>query len=647
MLGRPAINPNAGIVGPSLGAVRHAGSGDTTAIGPVRPVRAVDGVLPALEELARAGVDVQTILEGGADSLVERTLPTATALTALLERARAAIVRGTPGDALAALDEGWDGAVRTEGGWYYRGAALALLGLPGEADRVLQQGLIRRGGSVALHFLTSIVRAIQGDSAGARDALAQAQARRPGDNVLVAWQCVLLARQGDQAGALRLLDPLLEAEPASSVLSWARQAIRLANTEFARASLAAQRQADPPLHPVDAASDPDWGFGEPEPLAPLAGALRRLGARFSGAPAVEARQDVRLLLQSLAAGGALDRAARPDQSIATRSILVAMLGVLSRETSETSPVRQMQPPPPRGAAPPSTASLEAQPDAVGRWRLTPAAPVATQSDEPASRSTSGARHSVLTALRAGALSNALAWLPRAISVEGEASAVVLRHLLTGAHERTGTVSAAPRSGIGEPSAPDVGVAATRAPGRVDAALAVPIRIGLSLLQESSARVEAAHAVETATVSRERGGDGSADGGRIFGTPEYAVSVAGLALPDARAASIIAAAAVPLSFARGGVEAEVEGDASVVSARHDGFRLRVLALVCMALAFGALVLGHGVVAIALAGGASWLALRSSAVMAAARQRERAERALREPATDVIGAAASVTLSDTPR
>ena len=673
MLGRPAIHPHAGIGGPPHGAVRHAGSGDTTGIVPVRPVRAVDGILPTLEALARAGVDVQTILESGADALVERTLPTATALTDLLERARSAIVRGAPGDALAALDEGWDGAARTEGGWYYRGAALALLGLPGEADRVLQQGLVRRGGSIALHFLTSIVRAIQGDSAGARDALAQAQARRPRDNVLVAWQAVLLARQGDQAGALQLLDPFLEAEPNSSVLSWARQAIRLAKTEFARASLAAQRRADPALIAPDAAPDPEWSLSEREPLAPLAVALRRLGAQFVGTPAAEARQDVRLLLQSLATGGALDRAARPDQSVATRSILVAMLGVLSRDSTDASSAHVMQPPPPRGAAPTSSASLDAQPDAAGRWRLTPAVPMATQSDELASRGTASVRHAVLLALRVGALSNAMAWLPRATSVEGEASAIVLRHLLTGARESAGPVSAAAPSGNAAPSAansvtpdavtPDAVTAEsvkadsvkvpTRVPGRVDDALAVPIRIGLSLLQESSARVEATHAVGASSAGRERGFDSWVDGGRDIASSGQAAGALGMTLASPRAASIAGtpasgtAAAAPLRSADRDSEAEIEHDTSVVHARPDGFRLRLFALVCMALAFGALALGYGVVAIALAGGASWLALRSSAATAPVRQRERLDRAPHEPETAVADAPSPVTLRDAAR
>jgi hypothetical protein len=86
---------------------------------------------------------------------------------------------------------------------------------------------------------------------------------------------------------------------------------------------------------------------------------------------------------------------------------------------------------------------------------------------------------------------------------------------------------------------------------------------------------------------------------------------------------------------------------VVTDRNAGLRLRLLALVCMALAFGALMLGHGAVAIAFAGGASWLALRSSAVGTAARRQEREQWALRESAASVTDDAPPVTLHDTPR
>ncbi len=675
MLGRPAINPHTGIVGPTLVPARQLRVGDTPATGPVRPIHGVEGVQAALEELARAGIDVQTLLEGGADSLVERALPTATALSDVLERARSAIVRAAPGDALAALDEAWEGAARTEGGWYYRSAALTLLGLPGEADRVLHQGLVRRGGSIALHFLASIVRAAQGDSAGARNALAQAQARRPGDYVLVAWQSVLLARQGDQAGALRLLDPLLAEEPNSSVLSWARQAISVANTESARASLAAQRRVGLPLNVADETPDADWLVADHEALAPLAASLRRLGARFVGSPAVEARQEVRLLLQALSAGGALDRAARPEQIVATRSMLAAMLGVLSREASDAVPIREI--PSPRASAPTPRAGLEAQPDAVGRWRLTPAVSMDAQADALSERNLPGARTAVLSALRAGLLSGAAAWLPRVSSVEGEASALVLRHLLAGAHERSAAAAAPPRARVGESAAPGVAESGTRTHetdasagssrgdtppgshrvvspsarynGRVDDALAVPIRIGLSLLQESSARDEARIAVG-ASVARERAVDSWSDGGRELGAPAYFVGAETPTLSDPRVGALfgtIAAASTPRPSGIGGVNSGDESAASVELARSAGLKLRVLALACMALAFAALVLGHGAVATALAGGASWLALRSSTVAAAARRQERAESAPVASDAHVTDAAPPVTFVDTPR
>lgn len=646
MLGRPAILPPTGTAAPSLASLRPGGVADALPVAAIRPVRPVDGVSSALEELTRAGIDVRTILKGGADALVARTLPTATALAQLLERARSGIVRGAPDEALAALDEGWDGAERTEGGWYYRGSALTLLGLPGEADRVLQQGLLRRGGSVALNFLASVVRAAQGDSAGARDALTQAQARRPADNVLVAWQAVLQARQGDVVGARRLLDPLLAAEPGSSVLSWAKQAISQASTDSARASLAAQQRGTASPQAAEAAERTHWSLPESESVSPLLGALRRLGSRFASAPVPEAASEVRMLLQSLAVGGALDRAARPEQSIATRSMLAAMLAVLARESSEPNFGRAPGTPTARGASPAPSRPLEGQKDDAGRWRLTPAVSSTVLSDESGNRTVASARSAVLMAVRAGSFDSALAWLPRVTSVEGEAAAVVLRHLLEGARPESSPESS---PGSSPESAPR-DVPSARRPTRVDDALAVPIRIGLSLLQQASARDEARAAVGTARAEPEGVPDRWSSGAMETIANGYAAPVPRDVGSFAHATSGLVAAsafAAPTAPASDADRSDAEAAATNATDPRVGLSLRVLALLCMTLAFTALVLGHGVLAIAFAGGASWLALRSSTVAAVARRQELAARGHGGGATPVADASPPVTSSESLR
>ncbi len=676
------------------------GTVPTAPLVPVRPVAPLGG--PA-EELARAGVDLHTLLQAGADELVARTLPGTTALADLLERARAALVRGAPGEALAALDEGWEGAARTEGGWYYRAGALALLGLPGEAERVLHQALVLRGGSVALHFLQSVVRSGLGDSAGAREALAAALARQPADHVLLGWQAVLTARLGDRPGALRQVASLADTEPQQSVLTWVRQAVATAGADTARATLAARGWAGEETGVVDRAVEADEPLrasGERFPT-PLDDALRRLGARLASTSTHEVRRDVRALLQALAPGGTLDRTSRPEQVPAVRSVLAAVLGVLAtsaatsavtgagraidsagtavHEATDTgiangSPAQGKPVPgqPVHGApapgatrregraqyaTPSASTPLEAQVGTDGRWRLTPGAPV------PAAELVAGAvnrpRAAFFEALRVGHFTNAATWIPRVAGMDGDAVAAVLRTLLDGA--RQGVTDAAV-AGADEP-VPDTARAGTGSraepvvrPARADDPLLTPIRIGLSLLREASARVEARSAASPANATPAggwaanglavrggiaRAGEGASlpgEAARGVSSGHWTEPVSGALAAQAPAVpgAVPSAFALQASAALGAAAAGVAGAAvtgapaerDMTTVRRDfaqlaetyrnGRRLRALALGCMALAFAAMVYGQGILAIALAGGASWLALRSSAVAAAARR-----------------------------
>ncbi len=560
----------------------------------VRPAGPVDPALAgALGELARAGIDLTTLFEGGADTLVARALPTATALGDVLERARAAVVRGLPSEALAVLDDGWEGASRTEGGWYYRAAALMLLGLPGEADRVLTQALVPRGGSVALHFLHSVVRDFQGDSAGARESLANALARRPGHALLVSWQAVLLARTGDRVGAQALLAPLLDAEPESSVLAWARKAVTAAGAQHVRtSSMSLDIETDAPddvlFRPLRAA-----------PLlsdAPIDVALRKVGAQLVAGSAYDVRLEVRAMLQGLAPGGQLDGTVRPEHALSVRSALVAVLGALAREEP--------------GAAPRPASPLEATADARGRWAFTPssARPSVRADALPPS---SGPRALLLQAMRAGDLATATSLLADVGAKEGEAVVSVLRTLLEGA------------------DAPVEQKAVTRlVQERHDDQLLVPIRVGLSLLQEASARDEA-RATIAATMPGVRDASSSAARVDSFATApgdirdahDLPLAVAlGTVVPPVIQTGLTDSAEADGALARDNIDENAH--------RRVATQIPSLAILCMALAFAALLAGYGIASIALAGGASWLMLRSS-IAASRKRRQPIEQVTSEP------------------
>jgi hypothetical protein len=531
----------------------------------------------ALGDLARAGIDLATLFEGGADSLVVRELPTATALGDVLERARAAVVRGLPSEALAVLDDGWEGASRTEGGWYYRAAALMLLGLPGEADRVLSQALVPRGGSVALHFLHSVVRDFQADTSGARESLANALARRPGHTLLVSWQAVLLARTGDRAGAQALLAPLLDAEPESSVLAWARKAVTVAGAQRARASsMSLDVEPDAPDEVIFRAARVRTVSSD----APVDVALRKVGAQLVAGTAHDVRLEVRAMLQGLAPGGQLDGTVRPEQALSVRSALVAVLGVLAREES--------------GAPPRPSSPLEATADARGRWAFTPSsAPPSVRAD--ALPPSSGPRALLLQAMRAGDLAVATALLADVGAKEGETVASVLRTLLDGAE------------------APVVPTATTTlVHERHDDHLLVPIRVGLSLLEEASAREEARATIAAAPPSAR---EASVTGTRVDSfAPAPEIARGTHELPPGVALGAVVPPVLQSSISVGSPSSI---DAAERPRGRVATQIPSLAILCMALAFAALLAGYGIASIALAGGASWLMLRSS--IAASRER----------------------------
>ncbi len=633
----PALRPPAaGLLG---GGPHASASASSVAVVPaVRPVSpAADATSGPLSDAGRAGIDLAALLGGGADALVTRERPSAVALATVLERARASLVRGDAGDALAALDDAWEGAMRTESGWYLRSAALTVLGLPGEAERVLQQSLVPRGGSVALLFLQSVVRSALGDTAGARESLLAAEARRPAEPVLMAWRAVLTARAGDRSGALRQISEIPAGQGQSALLGWARQSIAAANADASRAVADMRWEVKPEdlqapemtlSGPTSQASVPSAASVATSPvvssavpsavLAPMESDLRRVGAELVNGTPHQIRIAVRTLLQSLATGGTLDQVARPDQVPAVRSVLASLLAVVH----------------PRHDTPPVGRSFDARTDPHGSWRVMPE-PGAVQPPPAPHRE---ARTVALSALWRGDLRAADLALPRVSSAEGDVVATAIRFLVEGAREEWGDRAPAVES-EGPP----------REAIRARDLLLTQIRVGLSLLQQSSSRQEAqlvATSAGASPSSTTRWAPASPFSSQPPPETPYPVRdpvtqhhahplaptpPTGDTIPpmDTTVSAQLHAAAhgQPRTVPRvgdsehaGGRAARERSSPSLADSFRSGQRMRALALVCMALAFAAMVYGQGVVAIALAGGASWLALRSSSVSAAARARE---------------------------
>ena len=467
------------MTGPIGGAgARPPGSGPAPATGVVRvgPAPSV-GATPALEDalrdvLARTGLDLAQLLAGGADALVSRPPTDAVALADVLERARAALVRNAPQELLATLDREWAGAALDPAGWYYRAAALALLGLPGEAELVLGDARALHD-APALAFARSVVRLAAGDLGGARAALREAEARvgmtapEAGRRLLRAWEAVLLAHRGQRELADgRLAELADEAPDADPTLAWLRRTL-------ARMRLDTVRRASPTVEPPVPEVPPD--IGRPGALDPLAQTLRQLGTRFEGAPTRADRgppsplaADVLSTLQALATGGTLWDAGQPARVLAARSVLSTALQLLLEpdvalhgRASRLTPITAARVPetPPGGDAATSGANPPSDAPASRDAAMLPNDSAAPGDGPDAPRWSRVA----LSALLEGDGSSARALLPRIAATEGAPIAAVLAPLL-----------GAPESG------PDHAFGATAAPvaASLDDQLAMPLRLGL-------------------------------------------------------------------------------------------------------------------------------------------------------------------------
>lgn len=516
-----------------------------------RPVGA-----PAGSPLGRSGLDLAELL-GTLDTVAPRPRTPAVALEVGLEQARGALLRNLAGDALAALDSVWEGARRTEEGWYLRSGALTVLGLPGESDRVAEEGLATRPASAGLRFLQSLARLAVGDLAGARTALQPALERAPHDPLLVVQQAVVLARQGDARGADALLQRAMRASPEHPAIDYGRAAVRAATADATRsASRSTPAFFTPAMMELVPTPSESFAFdmnATPTPTKSGDGArdvvdsaLSGIGARLVAGAAPDVARETRLLLRAFSAGGTLATAGGPEQAHAARALLSTLASVLTGESVEASP------------------------------------PLRTLLQQ------------LVVALREARDGDAERLLRRASSVMREPSVRMTQLIVSGA------IAELARDGrtTDRPISNTPGALAAVVRGAAEPGVVVPVRLGLALLDETPASRSISRATDPAG---------------------WATVFAGL---DGRAMPLVRGEEVTGSYrtipsaddlARGWGAAELTAGARRASSMDDmsvGSGVRAVAVVCVALAAAAMTTGHGAIAIGLAVGAAWLALRRS-------------------------------------
>ncbi|MBL0890391.1 MAG: hypothetical protein IBJ19_07225 [Gemmatimonadaceae bacterium] len=330
---------------PPLPGVRPVTPG--TALAPVAPVAPRGGGLgEAL--LGRSGVALGDLLLAD-DELTPRQQASVVAVEMGLERARGALVRQDPGEALAALDDIWHPEQASEEGWYLRAGALTALGLPGEGDRIAGDGLLRRPESRALRFVQSLARVLTGDVSGARQVLNEALERTPDDPVLLAQQAVLLARQGHRSDAREVLQRLQVHHLQHPATDWARRMVRSVEADGTRRQVREFTEALDEVFPSDVTDEAS--------SADATAALRSTDAASSGRALDDAftqlgrslvrndRQSLDTLLRPLivacSAGGHLARSAPAEQVHAARSLLGVLLEQPLDVGSEASSLRRV------------------------------------------------------------------------------------------------------------------------------------------------------------------------------------------------------------------------------------------------------------------------------------------------------------------
>lgn len=563
------------------------------------PVERVGPRAPAASPLGRSGVALEDLLFAP-DLLETREAATPVAMEMGLETARRQLLQRQPAESLASLDAVWARAEGSEEGWYLRAGALTVLGHPQEGDSVAGEGLETQPQSLALRLVQSVARAIVGDLSGARAALYPALDVAPDDPVLLAQQAVVLARQGHSDDAADLLEQIADAAPEHPALAWARAAIRMASTDRTRTAArvvlvdddmpdlesAAQPSAQPPAQPMaqsiaetvteptpgpvpDAMPDPvpdSWADPAPAVVpepgdevveaviggAPqaesgdlVATAFRELGAALRTEPDDTLTNTARTLLRACSAGGTLASACMPAEAHAARQVLSALLLAMRHDGV--------------GAAMPG---IEAAPLASIMTQLLP-----LLREETAADATVNAADAERVLRRLGP------------SVPPEVRRV-LTVLVEGAD--------------GSARRPEAeGAVGSLVPEELELGPLVPIRLGLSLLGETSA---------TRALERQQEIIGAGIG-MASGVPLGAVFVP---TTDVRRQEPVLA---ELSGTGWGAAAAA-GDATegARGPRRGGASAAFPAILLVAAAVGAALNGAGTIAVLLGGAGLWMALR---------------------------------------
>jgi hypothetical protein len=551
-------------VQPVAPAAPAAGAASSTATGP----------------LGRSGLDLLDVLDT-ADVHVARMSTAPVELEVGLERARVALLRGLPVDALVSLDSVWDGARRTEEGWYLRGGALLVLGLPGEGDRLAGDGLAARSQSTALRFLQSLARLALGDVAGARATLAAALQQRPAEPLLLAQEAIVQAEQGDREGAESLLRSLSQrVAPDDPLFAYARDAVRTASANRMRSAngmLADPARIQLPgdqsaAHVTALLREVDEMM--PATRDPLSGAVHRFGACVALLSTAELTAEARTLLRALSSGGAMATSSRPEAAHAARLLLATIVGALNDGAGT--------------ALPPSDSLV----------------------------------HDIVHALRAGHADDALRSLRLQQGTVRGASRSLLDTLVRGAlcglqsarnHGRDAAVTT-PAPGSETPAA----LVQEDERGPV-----VPLRLGLRLLTESAAERSTRLAVDDTRFASDdearRTATLDARDPQNLGTFAGIGASAWLREEEMNGSSLPANAS--LAAAAPGMPNAMAGGAPPRARRSLGApNAGAMAVICIILATCAAGLGYTAVAVAFGVGASWLAVRRMGAGADATPRE---------------------------
>lgn len=312
-----------------------------------RPITSPEGT-----PLDRSGLDARELLTTS-DQIVVRSQTPAIELDMGLEQARGSMVRNNPAEALAILDEVWDGARHTETGWYLRASSLALLGLPAEAARVASDAVLKLPESRANLFVLALAKLSLGELHAARESIAQAMRQREPDALLLVQSALLEAQTGNAAEAEKLLRRASAEFPDHPALTYGRRMIRevlqparderfplhvdgadfnrMRTPAFLRTPVSSIPVTDPYRESIDAQplSNDVLQFEPPETVPNAVGdAVKRLGVALRNGTEHDAIFVAREMLASLSPGGAMANATTASRAHVLRSLLTIIVSTL-------------------------------------------------------------------------------------------------------------------------------------------------------------------------------------------------------------------------------------------------------------------------------------------------------------------------------